>query len=78
MEMKSVTMNSRRSRRGLDDLKKLSGRVSDLRAVFGLLEHGTAAASIVSSKDYIKRLRITIQCGSKVTSVKTIDNKGMA
>ena len=49
MGMKSVTMNSKRSRRGVDDLKKLSGRVSDLREVFGLLEHGTAAASAVNT-----------------------------
>ena len=76
--MKSVTMHIRRGRKGLDDLKNLSGGVSDLRAVCELLEHGTAAASAVSSKDYIKRLRITVQCGSKMTSVKTMDDNAMA
>ena len=54
MGMKPVTMNCRRSRRSLDNLKNLGIRVSDLRAVGKLLEHGTATASAISSKDYIK------------------------
>ena len=49
-----------------------------MRAVGKLLKHGSATAPAISSKDYIKRLMVTVRCGSKVTSVKTIHYKGVA
>ena len=60
MGMKPITMNGRCGTRGLDDLKKLCGGVSNLRAVCELLKHHAPAASAISSKDYIKRLRVTV------------------